>query len=484
MIPKSFSPLEKRKMIIPELKRALYLMLLMTSLVAIRLEAQELQPAASFHLQNPGYGAAALGIGGAFVAVASDLTTIYWNPAGLAQLNGWHVFADYRYQGDSDEDIGAEVLPNRFEQKQRFALSGNQFQAAGLSYSFTSGNFAIVPGFAWQRTSAVGPVRELKEATGVVEFPSNQFFFQSEGTFTQEIDGAEEEFAFGVAARASNRILFGGSWSFLRGGPEEKVTGNFHDTLNLLRQEVRTDVALDQTRTEELSGNYLKLGLIVYPANAISMGGYVRFPYTRSSTISLQRTGPFDTNRKFLDESGNVIREENESGTLQQSATAESEVEIPMEWSAGIALRPRRSFLVAGSITYADWADAELAITNSSDPALIAETTLPYPTLRVDAAPQPALLQWRGGIEYLMGQQVNGIFLRTGIFRDGQPYSTADGERVYFKGYTFGAGYVTRSFRFDVAYVRETGDITFTPNDREASRFKNRRWVLTVSLIS
>ncbi|MFB3908435.1 MAG: PorV/PorQ family protein [Candidatus Eisenbacteria bacterium] len=38
-----------------------------------------------------GVGARALGMGGAYVAVANDLTAGYWNPAGLAWTNGWQV---------------------------------------------------------------------------------------------------------------------------------------------------------------------------------------------------------------------------------------------------------------------------------------------------------------------------------------------------------------------------------------------------------
>ncbi len=34
-----------------------------------------------------GVGGRALGLGGAFVALANDVTAGYWNPAGLAQVN-------------------------------------------------------------------------------------------------------------------------------------------------------------------------------------------------------------------------------------------------------------------------------------------------------------------------------------------------------------------------------------------------------------
>lgn len=44
-----------------------------------------------------GQGARALGIGGAFVAIADDPSAMYWNPSGIAELQGFHFMVDHTY---------------------------------------------------------------------------------------------------------------------------------------------------------------------------------------------------------------------------------------------------------------------------------------------------------------------------------------------------------------------------------------------------
>jgi hypothetical protein len=150
-----------------------------------------------------------------------------------------------------------------------------------------------------------------------------------------------------------------------------------------------------------------------------------------------------------------------------------------MEWSVGGAVFIRKTARVAGSVTYSDYKDAQRIVSDSTDLIILPETSFAYPTNRLTDVPQESLVQWRGGFEYFLGSPGNGIVIRTGIFRDKQPYGDATGERVNFKGYTFGGGYVTRSFRIDVAYVSESGDVTFSSNSSDLSNYSNRRWVFS-----
>lgn len=66
-------------------------------------------------LNNLGVGARALGMGGAFVAVANDVTAGYWNPAGLIQLSGEElIFMHAETFGNLvDQDYIAYAVPYR-----------------------------------------------------------------------------------------------------------------------------------------------------------------------------------------------------------------------------------------------------------------------------------------------------------------------------------------------------------------------------------
>ena len=55
-----------------------------------------------------GVGARAISLGGAYVAEASDMSSVYWNPAGFARLRGSHVqLSNTRYLADINYNFAA-----------------------------------------------------------------------------------------------------------------------------------------------------------------------------------------------------------------------------------------------------------------------------------------------------------------------------------------------------------------------------------------
>src|ERR1700733_10638417 len=57
-------------------------------------------------------GARASAMGGAFAAMADDITSLYWNPAGIARMDGVNVGADYtRWFGDVTHNFIGVTMP-------------------------------------------------------------------------------------------------------------------------------------------------------------------------------------------------------------------------------------------------------------------------------------------------------------------------------------------------------------------------------------
>lgn len=97
-----------------------------------------------------GLGARALGMGGAFIGMADDWTAIYWNPAGLARLQGLHAgfnllsprFNDY--DGDSVHNFD----PDNFRLQQGDVFPRLHPSEPSRFNEKWSNNFAINPSFA------------------------------------------------------------------------------------------------------------------------------------------------------------------------------------------------------------------------------------------------------------------------------------------------------------------------------------------------
>ncbi|MBN1398357.1 MAG: PorV/PorQ family protein [Bacteroidetes bacterium] len=89
-----------------------------------------------------GVGGRALGLGGAYTALAYDASAAYWNPAALARLNypEFMLMHDERYGGIVNYDFGAAAVP--YGENTTFALSLMRLGVDGIPDS----RFALVDG--------------------------------------------------------------------------------------------------------------------------------------------------------------------------------------------------------------------------------------------------------------------------------------------------------------------------------------------------
>jgi hypothetical protein len=128
-------------------------------------------------------GVRALGMGGAFVAVADDLTAVEWNPAGLAQLEGYHLRLEgsafsassagdlFRFKRPWDPGFTVFITP-----ESRGTSLQPDFAGFGASYGATPWSFFSA--VSWARAKdgyrddvftdpVAGTVQEIRQSGGL-----------------------------------------------------------------------------------------------------------------------------------------------------------------------------------------------------------------------------------------------------------------------------------------------------------------------------
>jgi hypothetical protein len=117
-------PLQKNILLMVKIR---HLIIFVFTLLSLQLSAQTARKYSNEFLAI-GVGARALGMSGAFVSAASDVTSGYWNPAGLTGINakfqGALMHAEY-FAGIAKYDYGA--LATRIDKKSVIGLSVVRF---------------------------------------------------------------------------------------------------------------------------------------------------------------------------------------------------------------------------------------------------------------------------------------------------------------------------------------------------------------------
>lgn len=450
-------------------------------------------PEDALRFSSPGFGVGsrALGMGNAYTGVASDFSAIYWNPAGLAQLQlSEFTFGmshlnnkdDSRFFGGSEAynnnatnlntlGILYKVPTRRGNLVVGFGFHRQNSFASGLSFSGFNPNSSIIQTYA--RNGASYPsdladniayqlyLADLDSLTGHFVSPITDRLTQTAkvveggGLNNWSIAGAfdmAKDLSLGVTVS-----YVSGTYRYDRTYEEEDRAG-LYKTFPFDFQRL----TLDEFIESDISGVNAKFGLLYRIPDRFRLGFAVKTP----TAFSVKET--FGTTSRSYFDNGDVRPADS---PLETSGSGKYDIRSPWVFSAGSSVMIR-DLMISADVDYTDWTQLEFVHANQD---LLAQNKDMKKIFRPTA-------NLRGGLEYDLSNA--GVRLRTGFIYTTSPYQ-GDPSSFDQKYVTGGLGIVLGgSTMLDLAYARgwwETFRNNYNSTSRTDEKITNNVFVMTFS---
>jgi hypothetical protein len=378
-----------------------------------------------------GTGSRAVGVGGAFLALADDATAVSFNPAGLAQLLApeFSLVTESlsRQQAFKGFKSTAEDLSDTSTRDNRFSPL---FFSATLP--FRTANRTVVVTLAYQR---------------VVDFNfrsdrSLDLRAATLGTFrtvrnTVDQDGAINVWSVGVGTELTPRLLLGASVNLWRGEWDLNSRQSYSDS----------PAFLGITQNNVFRGVNVNAG-VLWRSERLNVGLAYRSGFRAEYRID----GTFSA----LDDQNRPLAFPAQQGQLDLS--------WPDAIGFGLAWKAHDRLTVTADSVRTRWSGAVIhgsflakdANGTTADLSLDGANFFDY----LKASKTPDTKDLRGGVEWIAFLGDNLILpLRVGIFREPQPIvDSRTGQQRILKGYTLGVGLKFKAFTLDLAFKDAKAD--------------------------
>jgi hypothetical protein len=411
-----------------------------------------------------GTGARPRGMGGAYIGVAEGAEATYWNPAGLAFLQGGKATVGF-FSNNSKADTEA---PNRYipGESLTYTLDNttNVFDFVALANGFRYSGIDFAVGASYQRVIDFG----RKYSTELPSF----------GRVYTNRDGAEAA-SFALAVRPTDYFGLGAALNVYFGSFEENTYVN--DPPDWWISEGDTVyLAYHENRKGSFSGTNFRFGGL-FNYRDFKLGFTVSSPFQLKEKNTFMWTNISDYLIPFYGK--------NEAGGI-----ANVGIDIDYPWMYGVGA----SYRVAGKLLLA--ADFESKLFSKSEityPTIYWQPTSPDTTEDLE---WEDINQYRIGLEYLLETEFAQIPIRAGYRNDPKVYtdirneiidtSTTDltrGDQVVGYVVSLGTGFYRHQYLLDFAYefgsaaVKRQGENQGIPFDTE-SKEKVSRFFITGGL--
>ncbi|WP_166404773.1 OmpP1/FadL family transporter [Desulfonema ishimotonii] len=366
---------------------------------------------------NPvGSGARALGMGGAFIAVADDATSASWNPGGLIQvkrpeysvvLSSFHRIEDNAFgkypeasgdQNVSDVNLNYASLTYPFDfLKRNMAVSLNYQHLFDFSREW---DFS----YSYQSSRLKTHRTEDFEREGQLYALGLAYCIQ-----------VTPKFSFGVTLNLWNDWFNDNEWhqkEYRRDQDTHIASGDVTETEYTWRDEYSFD------------GINANIGFLWNITDHWTVGAVLKTPFT----------GDLHHKSTFYSSLSQEL----------QVSSGDAELDMPMSYGIGVAWHPTDQLTVSADIYRTEWDDFILEDADGSRTSMVSG-------LAESESDVDPTCQVRAGAEYLFLFPEKGyvVPLRGGVFYDPAP---AEGSSDDFYGFSLGTGFAKSPYVFDIAY--------------------------------
>ncbi len=388
---------------------------------------------------NPvGSGARALGMGGAFIAVADDATAASWNPGGLIQLEHPEMSAVMSFI-HRKEDIAFGTNP---ESDGSHSISEENINYFSITCPFLLFNHNMVVSLSYQHLydftrdwnfslHEEGAIPSGDQPEGLPPLPDMLYELDTHLDYLQE--GKLTALGASYCLQITPTLSAGITLNFWKDGLTDN---NWKQTYRVTKTGTLNGIipfSEEDNRVYEysLSGFNANLGLL-WEIKRLTLGAVFKTPFTADLEYKLQRSSP-------------------SSPVSPEFQATDAELEMPMSYGMGLAYRFSDVFSLSADIYRTEWDDFILKNKDGSE-------TSPVTGHPVDESDISPTHQAGIGAEYLLMNINRGyvISLRGGIFYDPAP---ARGNPDDFYGFSLGMGFTKMDwFSLDIAYQFRFGN--------------------------
>ncbi len=407
--------------------------------------AQSTQDAIRITDNTIGFGARALGMGGAYTGVADDYSAIYWNPAGLAQIRKmefWMELAHTRFSNDIVYQGSPSSATN----------NATRFHSLGLVFPIPTYRGSLVFAFGYQRLKDFEYANNFR---GISSLPSDRLSFYLDTTNTvynfggkpverQEYvsdEGTLNQWSFAGAMDVSPNISVGLSLNYWKGSSDYVQDFTQTDVFNNFPDALYPANFYDYLENRKI--------LTTYSSFSAKLSGLFRAGRFARIGLGMELPQTFNVNEDYRSESslsfddGEILNFDPEEGTF------EYDVKIPFRFFGGasFAFGP---VLVSASAKYTDWTQVKFDLPSNASlsddySALLSQNK----NFRTD---------YRETVKINLGGEIGlpllDSQLRAGYIYDPSPLKNADSDndRTFFT-----AGYgvlIDRVLKLDATFVQ------------------------------